>query len=384
MLRALPVPPQVAQSIAEALLRTQLSPSLSPSTSIEMTSIEPATGAACKSLATRTCRFSVSGLTCADCSLLVESKLMATSGVVSAQVSCLTFEATAEYDPDLVSASSLLDAINSTGFKGAILRDQSTAEFQQGGKPNHLHTSLQAFPPLNRLGTKLSDAEVDRIHQTLVAVPGVASVGQAKRVTAKPPLSDVPPLPGVPQVLYSAAIPGTSLMLDTVKAIEMEVEYDAERTGPRGLLAAVQVLQYPAHILSAVELASRHEDGEHGASRMWRLRVPTGVLLSIPMIFLAFIIPTGAFGSLAEAALAAEVISGRRGLSVRTLLSLILTTPIQFYVGSPLFVSAYRAARFSKTANIDTLVVISSSVAYFYSLAIVIAKLIGAGVTGMY
>lgn len=357
-----------------------LQPSQCPSTSIQMAAIEAPSKAASRvadvdpSEPTRTCRFSVTGLTCADCSLLVEKKLLATNGVVSAQVSCLTFEATVEYRPSGVSAASLVDVISSTGFAGAILRDLSTADAQQGGRPNHLHVTLQVFPSAGT--SKLSDAEVDQIQQALAAVPGVASVGQAKRVTTKPP-PDGPPLPGVPHVSRSSAA-----ARDTVKAIELEVEYDADQAGPRTLLAAVQALQYLAHVLSAVELASRHEDGEHGASQMWRLRVPVGVAFGIPMLFLAFILPAGAFGAAAEEALEEEVISGRRGLSIRTLLSLLLTTPIQFYVGSPLFVSAYRAARFSRTANIDTLVVISSSVAYFYSLAIIAAKLSGAGITG--
>lgn len=332
---------------------------------------------------TRTCRFSVSGLTCADCSLLVENKLLATSGVLSARVSCLTFEATVEYQPGLVSAASLVEIINSTGFTGAILRDQHTTDAQQGGKPNHLHSTVQVFPSA-KSAAKLSDEEVELVRQALLAVPGVASLGEAKRVTAKIVPNEAHGLPGIPQVSAGTTEPPNSRSFnrDAVKAVEWEVEYDADKSGPRALLAAVQALHFPAHVLSAVELASRHEDGEHSASQMWRVRVPVGVLLSIPMLFLAFIIPAGALGATVEDALDQEVIPDRRGLSIHTLLSLLLTTPIQFYVGSPLFVSAYRAARFSKTANIDTLVVISSSVAYFYSLAIIIAKLAGAGVAG--
>jgi copper chaperone CopZ len=331
---------------------------------------------------TRTCRFSVNGLTCADCSLLVETKLLATRGVLSARVSCLTFEGTVEYQPSLASAVSLVEVINNTGFVGAILRDQLTSEAQQGGKANHLHTTVQVFPAIG--AGKLLDEEVSVIRQALLSAPGVASVSEAKRVTATTMPPDAHVLPGVAPLLSTTHGQPNSRTLsrEPVKAVEWEVEYDADKSGPRCLLAAVQALHYPAHVLSAVELASRHADGEHSASLLWRMRVPVGVLLSIPMLFLAFIIPAGALGVSVEEALDAEVIPDRQGLSIHTLLSLLLTTPIQFYVGSPLFISAYRAARFSKTANIDTLVVISSSVAYFYSLAIILAKLAGADIQG--
>ena len=51
-----------------------------------------------------------------------------------------------------------------------------------------------------------------------------------------------------------------------------------------------------------------------------------------------------------------------------------LTTVVQFYLGRDYFVSAWKALR-NRTANMDTLVTIGSSVAYFYSLAILLLGL---------
>ncbi len=52
----------------------------------------------------------------------------------------------------------------------------------------------------------------------------------------------------------------------------------------------------------------------------------------------------------------------------------LLTTPVQFWVGKDYFVSAYKAAR-NVTANMDTLVAMGSSVAYFYSLSVLLLGL---------
>jgi Cu+-exporting ATPase len=51
------------------------------------------------------------------------------------------------------------------------------------------------------------------------------------------------------------------------------------------------------------------------------------------------------------------------------LLSLILATPVQFYVGWQYYVGAYKALR-NRSANMDVLIALGSSVAYIYSLPV--------------
>jgi Cu+-exporting ATPase len=46
---------------------------------------------------------------------------------------------------------------------------------------------------------------------------------------------------------------------------------------------------------------------------------------------------------------------------------LLLATPVQFYIGGPFYVGTYRALR-NKSANMDVLVALGTSAAYFYSL----------------
>ncbi len=51
-----------------------------------------------------------------------------------------------------------------------------------------------------------------------------------------------------------------------------------------------------------------------------------------------------------------------------------LTTPVQFWVGRDFYVGAWKALK-NRTANMDTLVALGSSVAYFYSLAVLLLGL---------
>ncbi len=55
------------------------------------------------------------------------------------------------------------------------------------------------------------------------------------------------------------------------------------------------------------------------------------------------------------------------------LLMLLLATPVQFYVGKQYYIGAYKALR-NRSANMDVLIVMGSSAAYFYSFAVVISS----------
>ena len=57
-------------------------------------------------------------------------------------------------------------------------------------------------------------------------------------------------------------------------------------------------------------------------------------------------------------------------------LFLALATPVQFYVGWDYYVGGYKSLR-NGSANMDVLVAMGSSVAYVYSVAVLIALTLG-------
>jgi Cu+-exporting ATPase len=57
-------------------------------------------------------------------------------------------------------------------------------------------------------------------------------------------------------------------------------------------------------------------------------------------------------------------------------LLLVLATPVQFYVGAQYYSGAYKAIK-NKSANMDLLIALGSSVAYFYSISVVLGFLDG-------
>lgn len=60
-----------------------------------------------------------------------------------------------------------------------------------------------------------------------------------------------------------------------------------------------------------------------------------------------------------------------------------LATPVQFYVGWDYYVGAYKSLR-NRSANMDVLVAMGSSVAYFYSILVTIALTLGSDMFGLH
>jgi Cu+-exporting ATPase len=66
------------------------------------------------------------------------------------------------------------------------------------------------------------------------------------------------------------------------------------------------------------------------------------------------------------------------GLSREVLISFILATPVQFIIGSRFYIGAYKSLVKTRSANMDVLVALGTSAAYFYSVGAVVAAMIEA------
>ncbi|VAW32736.1 Lead, cadmium, zinc and mercury transporting ATPase; Copper-translocating P-type ATPase, partial [hydrothermal vent metagenome] len=103
------------------------------------------------------------------------------------------------------------------------------------------------------------------------------------------------------------------------------------------------------------EAAAREAEVQHQQTRLI-----VGVLFSLPLFLFSMSRDFGFFGEWAHATWV-------------NWLFLILATPVQFYVGWDYYVGAYKSLR-NGSANMDVLVALGSSVAYFYSIAVLLAR----------
>ena len=107
-----------------------------------------------------------------------------------------------------------------------------------------------------------------------------------------------------------------------------------------------------------VERAAREAEVREQTRKFW-----VGVAFSLPLLLLSM---GRDFGLLGEWAYAAWV----------NWLFLFLATPVQFYVGSDYYVGAYKSLR-AGSANMDVLVALGSSTAYFYSVGVLLLPGLG-------
>jgi Cu+-exporting ATPase len=111
------------------------------------------------------------------------------------------------------------------------------------------------------------------------------------------------------------------------------------------------------------EAAAREAEITHQKKRLI-----VGTIFTVPLFLLSMGRDLGLLGAWANAAWV-------------NWLMLVLATPVQFYVGWDYYTGAYKSLR-NGSANMDVLVALGSSVAYFYSVAVLLATTAGSMALG--
>lgn len=118
----------------------------------------------------------------------------------------------------------------------------------------------------------------------------------------------------------------------------------------------------------SAEQASQQADEEARQAKRASTIMWTGVILTVPLFVLSMGRDFGLWGAWAHADWVNYVM-------------FLLATPVQFYVGRDFYVGAYRSLR-SGFANMDVLVAMSTTVAYTFSVAVMVLLSLGSEVLG--
>jgi Cu+-exporting ATPase len=141
------------------------------------------------------------------------------------------------------------------------------------------------------------------------------------------------------------------------------VRYDPSRVALRALAAAVEDAGYGVVLaderdLADAEARARADEIADQSRKFW-----TGVAFSAPLFLLSMARDFMLVGMWAHA-------------PWMNWLMLALASPVQLYVGSDYYVGAWKALR-NRSANMDVLVALGSSVAYVYSIVVTVALTLG-------
>lgn len=273
-----------------------------------------------QSAATVSSSFMISGMSCASCVRSIESLLKARPGVDrgSVAVSLLPQRVVLSHDSNIISPDEIARIIKDAGFN---VVSRAIVE-QRSANIAHVTLSVQGMTCASC---------VSAVENALGRQPGVKSV--------------------------SASLLSKSASID----------YDPSKVGVRDLIAFVDDCGYEASISTAGH--TRSGDPE---LRLYRHKM---------LIALGFAIPTFVFGMvpmfLPQSNAFARFLMDDilPGVAVHDVLLWILSTPVQFWLGRGFYIHSWKSITKLKTANMDVLVALGTTISYVFSVYAVIVNL---------
>ncbi|MBN1890659.1 MAG: copper-translocating P-type ATPase [Thermoflexales bacterium] len=265
-------------------------------------------------MSTKQITLPVTGMTCANCAVTIERNLRKLPSVANANVNLASERASLEFDPAALKLGDIVARIEKAGYGVA---------------------AGEAVLPIKRMSDA---ADAQRLDHALARLEGVLSA-QVNFAAERAVVSYIPTLLSQADLRRVAS----SVGLEVAQSDDAGDE-DSER------LAREKEIAHQRHLLIA------------------------GLILTVPL----FLLSMGRdFGLLAAWGIAPPGM-GEHGAGSPWFnwLLFALATPVQFYVGRQYYVGAYKALR-NGAANMDVLIAMGSSAAYFYSLPVLFGWLEG-------
>lgn len=256
---------------------------------------------------------SVTGMTCASCVAAIEKTLKKKPGIHACVVALLAQKAEIKYDCNITNAEKIVSFIKDLGFDSSIIEDDAAG---------HAKVELQ-------IEGMTCTSCVHSIESSVMQKPGMISA---------------------------------SVALTTSHG---RFVFNPDTIGVRDIIHHIKDLGFNASIPSNDE--SKNEALSHAKTiKKWRTSFLISLIFGIPV--LAIVITYAMLGEQSGPYVA-------DGLSLQNLLFFILCTPVQFFGGRYFYVMAYKALK-HKTTNMDVLIVMATSIAYIYSLVVMILAIV--------
>ena len=152
-----------------------------------------------------------------------------------------------------------------------------------------------------------------------------------------------------------AKLPGVASASVNFASEKATVSYDPTQVGLKEFAAKIEQLGFSAHNIVDRQDEDREKEAREAEIRGQRLRLLLSALLSMPLLLAMVLHSLGIMTSVGKFFMDATV-------------QLVLATPVQFIAGWPFYRGAYAALR-NGSANMDVLVAMGTSAAYFFSIA---------------
>lgn len=280
------------------------------------------------------CFIHVGGMTCASCVANIERNLKNEQGIHSVLVALMASKAEVRYNPSITDPQNIAECIKELGFAATVMENYDGAD-----------GSLE----LVVRGMTCASC-VHKIESNLMKQKGV---------------------------VYA------SVALATNKA---HVKYDPEVTGPRDVIRWIENLGFEASLVKKDGSGSHLDHSQE--IRQWRRSFLISLFFCVPVMgMMTYMIIVDHMVEMSHHHNAttediekvhSEMFLEKQllpGLSIMNLVSFLFCVPVQFIGGRYFYGQAYKALK-HKTANMDVLIVLATTIAFTYSLVILLVAMV--------
>ncbi|XP_027445320.1 copper-transporting ATPase 2 isoform X3 [Zalophus californianus] len=263
------------------------------------------------------CFLQIRGMTCASCVSNIERNLQKEAGILSVLVALMAGKAEVKYNPEVVQPLEIAQLIQDLGFEAAVMEDYTD-----------------------------SDGDLELI------ITGMTCASCVHNIESK--------------LTRTNGITYASVALATSKA---HVKFDPEVIGARDIVRIIEEIGF--HASPAQRNPNAHHLDHKVEIKQWKKSFLCSLVFGIPVMGLMIYMLVPSNKPHESMVLDHNIIPG---LSILNLIFFILCTFVQLLGGWYFYVQAYRSLR-HRAANMDVLIVLATSIAYTYSLVILVVAM---------
>ncbi|XP_028251585.1 copper-transporting ATPase 2 isoform X2 [Parambassis ranga] len=276
-----------------------------------------ATMASSSAMKVQKCFICIKGMTCASCVANIERHLLKHKGIMSVLVSLMAGKAEVKYDSGVTDAASVTRLIKDLGFGADLIEDNA-----------------------------VTNGKLD------LAISGMTCASCVHNIESK--------------LMTTKGILGASVSLATQKG---HFQFDPEVIGARDVMKIIQNLGFEASLVKA-GLKNNLDHAED--IQQWKNSFLLSLVFGIPAM--ALMIYMMVMGSQHQEHGGGSMPFEQNllpGLSLLNLAFFLLCTPVQIFGGRYFYIQAYRSLK-HRTANMDVLIVLATTIAYVYSCVVLV------------
>lgn len=280
------------------------------------------------------CYIQIGGMTCASCVANIERNLKNETGIYSVLVALMASKAEVRYNPELLDPVKIAEYVKELGFTATVMENYE-------GSDGNLELVVRGMTCASC---------VHKIESSLMREKGI---------------------------IYA------SVALATNKA---HIKYDSEIIGPRDIIKQIENLGFEASLVKRDRTGSHLDHSKE--IQQWKKSFLVSLIFCVPvmgmMIYMIImdhqmsdshqhnttVVDRNHYHS--TMFLERQLLPG---LSIMNLLSFLFCVPVQFVGGRYFYIQAYKAVK-HRSANMDVLIVLATSIAFTYSFIVLIVAMV--------